>query len=84
MAAVEVGGTLYDGAAGVSGTAVGKEPGGNRNSTGDVVAQGEGFRLQGKSPRRCVSGAAGLHRDGLVAEESSGVIVRRRLLGRKR
>ena len=32
MAAVEVQGTLYDGAAGVSGTAIGKEPAGNRNS----------------------------------------------------
>ena len=40
VVAVEVQGTLYDGAAGVTGTAVGKEPAGNRNSAGDVVARG--------------------------------------------
>ena len=72
VADVEVQGMLYDGAAGVSGTAAGKEPAGNRNSAGDVVAQGEGFRPQGKSPRRSGLGAAGLKRDGLVAEESAG------------
>ena len=79
VAAVEVQGTLYHRAAGVSGTAVGKEPAGNRNAVGDVVTQGKGF-LQG--PKR--SGVAGLKRDGLVAEETSGVVVARKLLGSRR
>ena len=58
VAAVEVQGTLYDGAA-VSGTAVG--PVGNRNSAGDLVTQEEGFRLQGKAPRGgCWGGRVGL------------------------
>ena len=67
-AIVEVQGTLYHGAAGVSGTAVGKEPDGNRNAVGDVVTQGEGF-LQGKGPKRSGVGVAGLKPDGLVARK---------------
>ena len=51
VAAVEVQGMLYDGAAGVTGTAIGKESAGNRNSA-DVVTQEEEFRLQGKVPKR--------------------------------
>ena len=58
VADVEMQGTLYAGVAGVSGTAVGKEPAGNRNSAGDVAAQGEGFQPQGKRPRRPGLGAA--------------------------
>ena len=72
VAAVEVQGTLYDGAAGVSGTAVGKEPVGNRNSAGDVVTQEEGFRLQGKAPKRSGLGAAGLKRDGMAGGNQRG------------
>ena len=52
---VEVGRTLYDG---VSGAAVARGPEG-RNAVGDEVTQGKG-------PRRLE--AAGLKRDGLVAE----------------
>ena len=51
VADVEVQGMLYDGAAEVSGTAIGKEPTGNRNSAGDVVTQEEEFRPQGKAPK---------------------------------
>ena len=72
VAAVEVRGTLYDGAAGVSGTAVGKEPVGNRNSAGGVVTQEEEFRLQGKAPKRSGLGAAGLKRDGMAGENQRG------------
>ena len=54
---VEVGRTLYDGA---SGAAVARGPEG-RNAVGDEVTQGKG-------PRRLE--AAGLKRDGLVAEGS--------------
>ena len=72
VVAVEVQGTLYDGAAGVSGTAVGKELVGNRNSAGDVVTQEEEFRLQGKALRRSGLGAAGLKRDGMAGENQRG------------
>jgi hypothetical protein len=61
VAAGEVERTLCEG---VSGTALGKEPGGDTNAVGEVVTQGEGFR-RGKDLRHS---AAGLKRDGLVAE----------------
>ena len=72
VAAAEVQGTLYDGAAGVTGTAVGKEPAGNRNAVGDVVTQEEEFRPQGKAPKRSGLGAAGLKRDGMAGENQRG------------
>ena len=71
MAAGEVERTLYDG---VSAVAVGKGPE-DRNGVGD-----EG--TQGKSPKRSGFWAAGLKRDGLVAEEAGWIVVGRRLLGR--
>jgi hypothetical protein len=52
-AAGELERTLCDG---VSGTVVGKEPGGDTNAVGEVVAQGEGVR--GKGPKRS-SGVGG-------------------------
>ena len=74
VVAVEVQGTLYDGAAGVSGTAVGKEPVGNRNPAGegDVATQEAGFRLLGKAPKRSGLGATGLKRDGMAGENQWG------------
>ena len=57
MAAGEVERTLYDG---VSAAAVGKGPE-DMNGVGDEVTQGKGLRRLG---------AAGLKRDGLVAEGS--------------
>jgi hypothetical protein len=65
-AAVELEETLCGG---VSGTALGKEPGGDTNAVGEVATQGEGFR-RGKGPRCSGLEAAGLKRDGLVAEGS--------------
>ena len=70
VAAVEVQGTLYHGAAGVPGTAVGKELVGNRNAVGDVpnvLVWGDWAEI------RWVGG-----------EETSGVVVGRRLLGSRR
>ena len=43
VAAVEVQGRLYDWAAGVSGTAIGKDPTGNRNSAGGRGGAGRGI-----------------------------------------
>ena len=69
VAAVEVQGTLYDGAAGVSGTASGKEPAGNRNSarTWWRRERDSGRRVK---PKCSGLGVAGLKRDELVAGEN--------------
>ena len=65
---MEVQGTLYDGAAGVTGTAIGKEPAGNRNSarTWWRRERDSGRRVR---PKCSGLGVAGLKRDELVAGE---------------